>query len=65
MQCHETLDYFQAVGGYYHKTGFDDSDGYIIFPVCKCCNGKREEEILAVKQPNKYVEEIGAVLKRK
>lgn len=55
-----TKEDYQAVGGHYHKNGNDKSDGYIILPVCKTCNGRSEDYDLIVKNPNFYVEEIGA-----
>lgn len=54
---------YQAVGGHYHKNRKDNTDGYIIIPVCKECNAKSENFDLVVKEPNKYVEEIGASVK--
>ena len=55
-----TKDDYQAVGGHYHKNGHDNSDGYIILPVCKTCNGKSDDFDLKVKSPDFFVEEIGA-----
>ena len=53
---------YQAEGGHYHKNGADDSDGYIIIPVCKTCNGRSSEYDLEVKEENEYVEELGATI---
>ena len=61
----DSMDYYLAVGGHYHKNKKDKSDGYVIIPVCKGCNGKIEDEDLDVKVANQYVEEIGASKKTK
>ena len=55
-------DDYQAVGGHYHKNGQDNSDGYIILPVCKTCNGRSKDIDLTVTTPDFYVEEIGATV---
>lgn len=57
-----TKDDYQAVGGHYHKNGYDNSDGYIILPVCKTCNGRPKDYDLIVTSPDFYVEEIGATI---
>jgi len=57
-----TKDDYQAVGGHYHKNGHDNSDGYIILPVCKTCNGKPENYNLTLANKVLYVEEIGATV---
>lgn len=57
---YHTVDDYQAEGGHYHKNGKDNTDGYIIIPVCKSCNAKNDDFILRVKENNKFVQEIGA-----
>jgi len=68
MQRMNNLGYvvedMQAEGGHYHKNDYNNSDGYVIIPVCKSCNGKSEDEILTVRIANKFVEEIGASNKK-
>lgn len=53
-------DDYQAVGGHFHKNGKDNSDGYIIVPCCKSCNGKADDTDLVVCEENMFVEEVGA-----
>lgn len=55
-----TKDDLQAVGGHFYKNGRDNSDGYIIIPICKECNGKSPDEEMAIKIENKYVSEEAA-----
>lgn len=52
----------QAIGGHLHLNGIDDSDGYMIVPMCKLCNAKSSDEALTVKESNMFVEEIGATV---
>lgn len=53
---------YQAEGGHYHKNRKDNSDGYIIIPVCKTCNGRNSDYDLVVKEENEYVEELGTFI---
>ena len=53
-------DVYQAVGGHFHKNGKDNSNGYIIIPICKSCNGRNTDYDLTIKVPNRYVDEFGA-----
>lgn len=51
---------FQAQGGHYHMKRRDNSEGYIIIPVCRECNARSEDFNLVVSEQNEFVEEIGA-----
>lgn len=61
---YRTKDDYQAVGGHLYKNGKDNSDGFIIIPICKDCNAKAESYDLKVVVPNAAVDEIGATVKR-
>lgn len=54
----------QAIGGHLHLNGIDDSDGYMIVPMCKACNAKASIESLIVQHANEYVEEVGATIEK-
>lgn len=53
-------DKLQAVGGHFYKNGRDNSDGYIIIPICKECNGKSPDDVMNIEVENKYVSEEAA-----
>lgn len=55
-----TKDDLQAVGGHFYKNGRDNSDGYIIIPICKECNRKSSDDVMNIKVENKYVSEEAA-----
>lgn len=54
----------QAIGGHLHLNGIDDSDGYMIVPMCKLCNAKPSDETMTVIEGNMFVEEIGATVEK-
>lgn len=54
---------YQAVGGHYYKNGKDNSDGFVIIPICGDCNARNENYDLEVTVINEYVEEVGATIK--
>lgn len=55
-----TKDDLQAVGGHFYKNGRDDSDGYIIIPICKKCNVQPPDKEMEIKVGNTFVSEEAA-----